>query len=109
MKLWSHTSSAGSHPYEVPDMLPRCACGWHAQTVRHIFLQCPRCEEGRLELLRLAGSERLEEILSRVASAHAAARWLIQHGILQQFNTAREIEEEDTTDHTPLQVLDDVL
>jgi hypothetical protein len=32
-----------------------------------------------------------------------------QQGILLQFDTAREIEEEDTTDHAPLQALDDIL
>jgi len=27
---------------QVPDVLPRCDCGWHAQTVRHVLLHCPK-------------------------------------------------------------------
>lgn len=27
---------------QVPDTNPACACGWHAQTVRHILLYCSR-------------------------------------------------------------------
>jgi hypothetical protein len=77
----------------VPGVLPACECGWVAQTVRHVVLQCPRYE--RLRLIEQCGTERLDEILTRPASAAHAARWLIRLGIMEQFRVAREIEEEE--------------
>jgi hypothetical protein len=79
---------------QVPGALPACACGWRAQTVRHVVLHCPRYE--RVSLLEQCGTARLDEILSRPASAKHAARWLIRSGVLEQFRVAKEIEEEET-------------
>jgi hypothetical protein len=89
----------------VPEILPQCDCGWQAQTVRHILLHCPNYAQTRPDLIRQTGSEDLRLILSRTASAQAAARWLTRIGILAQFNVACEIEAEDTTDHAPFQEL----
>lgn len=83
----------------VPDISRRCASGWPAQTVRHTLLHCPLHQRGELRT-RLT-LERLEEILSRQASARAAARRLIQSGILKQFDGYKGIKGEDTTGHRP--------
>ena len=90
----------------VPGVLPQCDCGWHAQTVRHIMLHCPKYEQQRLDLIRETQSEYLHRILSNTASAHAAARWIVRCGILQQFSVAREIELEDATKYVPLPTLE---
>ena len=79
----------------VPDILPRCDCGWHMQTVRHILLHCPRLLQQRAELIRDTGSEHLQAILTHTASAQAAVRWFIRCNILAQFRVAREINGED--------------
>lgn len=83
----------------VPGILPRCECGWATQTVRHTLLFCPRHSSTRAGFLSEAGSEDLTTILSKPASAHLAARWLIESGALAQFRLAQEIEGEDTTQH----------
>ena len=38
---------------------------------------------------------------------HTAAKWLIGQGVLQQFQTAYRIQQEDTGGYTPLQPLKD--
>ena len=68
----------------VPDILPRCDCGWRAQTV---LLHCPKYEQQRADLIRATGSEDLRAILTHVASAQAA-RWFVRCGILVQFKVA---------------------
>jgi hypothetical protein len=78
---------------QVPDVNPACACGWHAQTVRHIMLHCPRYN--RVGLLTTCGTERLEEILTQPKRAKHAARWFVGAGALEQFRVAKEIGEED--------------
>ena len=93
----------------VPGITPECdACNWHEQTVRHVLMMCPKYTDARSLLISRTSSEELEQILSRPDTAQTAARWLVQQGILKQFETARQIEEEDTTDHIPFQPLDDV-
>lgn len=62
---------------EVPDILPRCACGWPAQTVRHVFMFCPNLARQRQLLVRQADAHSLDELLQSPASARAAARFLI--------------------------------
>jgi hypothetical protein len=84
---------------QVPGVEAQCPCGEAAQTVRHIILHCTRYE--RLHLLEQCGTERLDEILSRPASAAHAARWLVATGALEQFKVAREIREEDTALFAP--------
>lgn len=78
---------------QVPGAIRACHCGWQAQTVRHILLHCPRFN--RAELIIQCGSKNLGEILSRPNRAQPAARWFIRSGVLEQFRTAKEIEEED--------------
>ncbi len=90
----------------VPDVLPRCACGWHAQTVRHVLLHCPNYREIRPSLIENTGTENLQEMLSRPKAAQATARWLIRSGVLRQFDTVKAMEQEAIEDYTPLQELD---
>jgi hypothetical protein len=78
---------------QVPGITPACPCGWQAQTVRHILLQCPRHE--RIGLIQACGTERIDDILSSPACAKHAARWLVHAGVLDQFRVAAEIAEED--------------
>jgi hypothetical protein len=49
-----------------------------------------------MELDNWAGSEEMRRMLSTLEKAQATARWFVQQGILQQFNLATEVEEEDT-------------
>ena len=65
----------------VPEVNPLYECGQAMQTVRHVLLHCRRYR--RDGLLARCGTERLDEILSRPASAKHAARWLIAEGVLE--------------------------
>ncbi len=47
----------------------------------------------------------MERMLSTPERAQATARWFVQQEILQQFNLAKEIEEEEEIEHTPFQPL----
>ena len=90
----------------VPDVLPPCGCGWQAQTVRHVLLHCPNYEQQRVDLIRDAGSEDLQAILTHAASARAAARWFVRCGILEQFRTAHAINAEDIAEYAPFRALE---
>ena len=60
-----------------------------------MVLHCSRHDRyERLRLLERCGTERLDEILSRPASAAHAARWLIATRVLEQFRVARETQRE---------------
>jgi hypothetical protein len=88
----------------VPDVTPACPCGWFAQTVQHVMLQCPR--HNRIDLIQRCGTERLEQILIRPDCAKHAARWFIRAGILEQFRVAKEIEEENTEEFRPFETVE---
>jgi hypothetical protein len=87
-------------------LLPRCACGWHEQTVRHVMIYCPLYTSTRAELFRRAGSIDLQTMLSTPRGAKAAARWLIARGTLPQFTLAKDIAQEDTSRYQQAQGLD---
>jgi hypothetical protein len=89
----------------VPDVLPRCDCGWPRQTARHVVMHCPTYQRQRAELIMEAGSEDFRAILTSAPSARAAARWFVRCGILAQFRTAYEVDCEDTTAYAPFRVL----
>jgi len=46
-------------------------------------------------LAQTLGSEIKMKLLATPESARKVARWFVQQGILQQFNTAKEIEERE--------------
>jgi hypothetical protein len=48
----------------------------------------------------------LREMLPKPESAKAAAKWFVMQEVLEQFNTAREIEAEDAAQYVPFQELD---
>jgi len=48
------------------------------------------------------------KLLETPESARKVARWFVQQGILQQFNTAKEIEErKEAEGYTPFRPLDE--
>jgi len=77
----------------VPGVSRECPCGWHEQTVEHILFHCPRYN--RTALSQQLQSERLAKVLGEPQQAAAAAKWLINQGVLQQFAVAKAIQEED--------------
>jgi hypothetical protein len=89
----------------VPDILPRCPCAYPAETVRHVLLECNRYP--REDLLQSAGTEDKEKMLSQRKGAHAAARWLVESGALQQFKIAKEIDKIDLSRRRALPRLKD--
>ena len=68
---------------------------------------CPLHTAARAALVRRTDTEEMVRMLSTPDKAQATARWFVQQGILQQFNLARDIEEEDVTGHTPFRPLED--
>jgi hypothetical protein len=91
----------------VPGVNARCGCGWNTQTVQHVLMMCPLYSSRRADLVSRVNSEEMWRMLSTPEKAQATARWFIQQGILRQFDLAREIEEEDTEEHTPFQPLEE--
>ena len=89
----------------VPEILPRCECGWTRQTVHHILFQCPQYQ--RADFIAQCASERLHEVLSNTRSAQAAAKWLIQSGALAQFWAIKAMDVEDISGYRPFQSLED--
>jgi len=87
----------------IPNVIPRCDCGYPAQTVRHVLLQCPL--HNREDMLREARTQELDKLLSREKSAQAAARWFICSGILEQFRAANQITREDRSEYRALRPL----
>ena len=83
----------------VPGITPHCQCGWHSQTIRHVFFGCTR--HNAAEVVREARTDNLAKILSTKAGAHAAVRWFVRTGLLQQFQVAEEIDAEDIEEYNP--------
>ena len=90
----------------VPGIEAKCGGGWHTQTVHHVLMLCPLHSSTRADLVRRTDTEEMVRMLSTPEKAQASARWFVQQGILQQFNLAKDIEEEDVTGHTPFQPLE---
>ena len=91
----------------VPGTTLDCRCGWVSQTVHHVLMICPLHSSARAELVRRTGTEDVRRMLSTPEMAQVTARWFVQQGVLQQFNLAREIDEEEE-ETTPFQPLDEV-
>jgi hypothetical protein len=84
----------------VPGIEPWCSCGRQQQTVCHVLFHCPVYDRARADLIREVGTEDMQKVLSGPA-CKAAARWFVRIGALQQFQVAREIDEEDPDEYTP--------
>jgi hypothetical protein len=89
----------------VPEILPRCECGWTRQTVHHVLFQCPQYQ--RADFIAQCASERLQEVLNNERSAQAAAKWLVQSGALSQFRAIKAMNAEDISGYQPFQSLED--
>jgi len=85
----------------VPGISRTCGCRWETQTVHHVLMFCPLHTARRADLVRRTDSEDMWRMLSTPEKAQATARWFVQQGILQQFNLAKEIEEEEVGEITP--------
>jgi hypothetical protein len=92
----------------VPGIRAECGCGWPTQTVQHVLAICPLYTAGRVDLVRRTGTEGVGMTLSTPEKAQATARWFVQQGILEQFNLAKEIEEEDEGTLAPFRPLTEV-
>jgi len=77
--------------------------------VEHVLAMCPKHSNERAALAQALGSEIRMRLLDTPESARKVARWFVQQGILQQFNTAKEIEEtkEEAEGYTPFRPLDE--
>ncbi len=93
----------------VPGIKPECSCGWPTQSVHHVLMMCPLYTASREQLVSRTDSEEMWRMLSTPEKAQATARWFVQQGILQQFNLAKEIEEEDTGNHASFKPLEGAL
>ncbi len=79
------------HTMRVPEFFSaHCTCGWIRQDVKHVLLFCPELAEGRQELIDSAGIQDIRQMLSTKKGVKAAAKWLMQTGILQQYSLANE-------------------
>jgi hypothetical protein len=70
---------------KVPGYLPGCPCGYQRQTAKHIIMHCPEHEGGREELYRNAGTRNYQKMMATTRGARAAARFLQETGLLEQF------------------------
>jgi hypothetical protein len=78
----------------VPGARPECTCGYRTQTVKHILIFCPEKQEARERLLREAGTSNWKDLANTKRGLTAAARWMIQEAVLDQFSLARDEEQE---------------
>jgi hypothetical protein len=89
----------------VPEIHPRCDCGWPSQTVKHVLYYCPLYNRSRLTDRGLISS--YAEALSQPETAKNAARWFIKEGIIEYLQTARDIQQERIQEYKPLRTLED--
>ena len=68
---------------------PECQCGWRKQDSKYITLFYPDYTEGRMEMLREAGTGYFDTIISTKKGVCAAARWMVRADALYQFSLAR--------------------
>jgi hypothetical protein len=83
----------------VPEVLPRCPCGWGEQTVQHIFSMCR--SHDRTRLIQDTQDLPLIDLLSQPETARSAVRWFLQQNLLPQFRLAQALSKEDTQDYSP--------
>jgi len=76
----------------VPTVLsPQCACEQGMMTVRHVLLSCTLWTEKRQQELRPLRTTDLRQILGTPAGSRPAIRFILQTGLLAQFDLfARE-------------------
>ena len=77
----------------VPNVTPECPCRWHAQTVQHLLIHCPRMPTATLRQRVESGD--IHIMLNTPGKAQITARWFIGTGLLSQFEVARQIDDEN--------------
>ncbi len=76
----------------VPGARPECTCGYRTQTVKHILIFCPARQQARKRLFREAGTSNWKDLANTRRGLTAAARWMIQEAVLEQFSLAKDEE-----------------
>jgi len=69
----------------VPGRIPTCDCGSERQTAKHIIMFCPKFATRRPQLFQNAGTRDYKQMLATTRGAKAAAEFVQQTGLLQQF------------------------
>jgi hypothetical protein len=69
-----------------------------------VLFQCPNYQ--RADFIAKCASERLQDVLNNKESAQAAAKWLVQSGILPQFQAVKAMDAEDISGYQPFQSLE---
>ena len=92
----------------VPGHQASCGCGAARQTLGHLLTFCPDTTEARMKLIERTGTSNLREILDNPEKTKAAARWLLDTGVLGQFRVAVEVEEESCEKWEAFQSLQNV-
>jgi hypothetical protein len=92
----------------IPDYSPACGCGAPRQTLGHLLSFCPDTTQALVRFLNSTGSSDLRGHLDDKEKVGAAARWLLDTGVLGQFKVAVEIEEEEVGTWRPFEALQDV-
>ena len=78
------------HKMRVPGYeSPACPCGWSYQDPKHILFFCKKTAEGRQELINKAPDRTISRLLSTPKGIGAAAKWVIQSGMLGQYALAK--------------------
>ena len=67
----------------------QCPCGFQNYTGKHLLILCP--EQERSTLFKKGGTRDYRELLDSRRGAKAAAKWLINTGILEQFRLAQDL------------------
>ena len=78
------------HKRKVPGVdSPRCPCGWHRQTAKHVIMFC-RLMNNRADMLQAAGSNDYTWLMQSSKAMKTITRWLMKHSLLAQFSLASE-------------------
>jgi len=77
----------------VPGARPECTCRYRIQTVKHILIFCPARQQARERLFREAGTSNWKDLANTRRGLTAAARWMIQEAVLDQFSLAKDEEQ----------------
>ncbi len=88
----------------VPDVDPQCECGFGAESLKHLLGLCPNKTWQRIRLVERTGTQDLEALVTEQAKVKAAARWLLDLDVLEQFRVAKEIEKENMESWVPFQL-----
>ena len=90
----------------VPNTTLQYTYGWPTQSVHYVLLVCSYCLI-RDQMFANAGTNNITQMLFTNKGIYAVAKWLISQEVLQQFQTAQEIQQEDMEEYAPFQSLRD--